>query len=867
MKQNTPFTQRRHAHILNLILNRSLSLVLSLALSLSACHPDSLDDLDGDNDSGIALTHFLAEILTPTDGITTIPTAARTRSDGTDDKGYTGLVKTRFIPDDVIHIVLTDADNSNAIAYSTATLQQQDGSAPSPARWIISPAMSTPQNGNFELLAFYNGQTAPYIASSSQSAPEAALKAYIQAERGSLFTTAPGTPPYVDALTALYSSQSGNQTLANDPLKPSPGALNLASGGTLTASFQHRNAIINISGITNQLGAPVNAIRATIYSEDALNHTLPLTPIADATEAGNGACQWQAISRLNLNASYQSSFYLHSLTVTLGGTVNRDPDTGLNTVTGGTQVTVTIPAGDTDPNAADPSARGRRLYIARQYTYRLSLLPGACTAIPANGDLDGNDEDMKWDDQGNLLTVPQGYTPIYNEEELRKIGVKNTDGDYNYTNSDGKNYEYSLSANYILMTDINLTPGYDPATGTGGTLPDKDFNDIPDEGNTELWTPIGNEGTSTSFKGHFNGNGHTITGMTINTSTLKNAGFFGYTSGAVIYNLHMKDARVKNMNNNNKTGSLIGGCANGTTVSLCSATGCAVSGNETGGLIGETSQTDITLTRCHATDCKVSGTSYSGGLIGYNSSVITACYVRNCDLSGCTGYHGGLVGCYSNAILFGCYTSGNTFGSNTSASLVGSNYGSIIASAYAVNATKNDNSGDATTIGLITENKKSNNDLSPTLSGLVSPFKESSSTGNTDTNGEPTGFGFYWGAGYQQLLVTGADKDTAEGVTTTTKPLFALDNEIRNDCTFNITAPIIENGTVTTAGNTTLTNVSTVMVNTTGNIYAQKRNWTAAGIWGATLDAAAGNTVGSTDATKKVILAPPIIQWSYQGEQ
>lgn len=837
MKQNTPFTQRRHAHILNLILNRSLSLVLSLALSLSACHPDSLDDLDGDNDSGIALTHFLAEILTPTDGITTIPTAARTRSDGTDDKGYTGLVKTRFIPDDVIHIVLTDADNSNAIAYSTATLQQQDGSATSTARWIISPAMSTPQNGNFELLAFYNGQTAPYIASSSQSAPEAALKAYIQAERGSLFTTAPGTPPYVDALTALYSSQSGNQTLANDPLKPSPGALNLASGGTLTASFQHRNAIINISGITNQLGAPVNAIRATIYSEDALNHTLPLTPIADATEAGNGACQWQAISRLNLNASYQSSFYLHSLTVTLGGTVNRDPDTSLNTVTGGTQVTVTIPAGDTDPNAADPSARGRRLYIARQYTYRLSLLPGACTAIPANGDLDGNDEDMKWDDQGNLLTVPQGYTPIYNEEELRKIGVKNTDGDYNYTNSDGKNYEYSLSANYILMTDINLTPGYDPATGTGGTLPDKDFNDIPDEGNTELWTPIGNEGTSTSFKGHFNGNGHTITGMTINTSTLKNAGFFGYTSGAVIYNLHMKDARVKNMNNNNKTGSLIGGCANGTTVSLCSATGCAVSGNET------------------------------GGLIGYNSSVITACYVRNCDLSGCTGYHGGLVGCYSNAILFGCYTSGNTFGSNTSASLVGSNYGSIIASAYAVNATKNDNSGDATTIGLITENKKSNNDLSPTLSGLVSPFKESSSTGNTDTNGEPTGFGFYWGAGYQQLLVTGADKDTAEGVTTTTKPLFALDNEIRNDCTFNITAPIIENGTVTTAGNTTLTNVSTVMVNTTGNIYAQKRNWTAAGIWGATLDAAAGNTVGSTDATKKVILAPPIIQWSYQGEQ
>lgn len=234
-----------------------------------------------------------------------------------------------------------------------ATLQQQDGSATPTARWIISPAMSTPQNGNFELLAFYNGQTAPYIASSSQSAPETALKAYIQAERGSLFTTAPDTPPYVDALTALYSSQSGNQTLANDPLKPSPGALNLASDGTLTASFQHRNAIINISGITNQLGAPVNAILATIYSEDALNHTLPLTPLPmqpkPATARANGKPSPASISTQAIRAVSTST---HSPSP--GGTVNRDPDTGLNTVTGGTQVTVTIPAGDTDPTQPIP---------------------------------------------------------------------------------------------------------------------------------------------------------------------------------------------------------------------------------------------------------------------------------------------------------------------------------------------------------------------------------------------------------------------------------------------------------------------------------------------------------------------------------
>ena len=94
MKQNTPFTQRRHAHILN----RSLSLVLSLALSLSACHPDSLDDLDGDNDSGIALTHFQAEILTPTDGITTIPTAARIKKLTTAAAAFFPKSTAPFIP-------------------------------------------------------------------------------------------------------------------------------------------------------------------------------------------------------------------------------------------------------------------------------------------------------------------------------------------------------------------------------------------------------------------------------------------------------------------------------------------------------------------------------------------------------------------------------------------------------------------------------------------------------------------------------------------------------------------------------------------------------------------------------------------------
>lgn len=61
--------------------------------------------------------------------------------------------------------------------------------------------------------------------------------------------------------------------------------------------------------------------------------------------------------------------------------------------------------------------------------------------------------------------------------------------------------------------------------------------------NTDIWTPIGND--SYAFKGIFNGNGHTISGMhvRINNTTANTtvcAGFFGFTDRATINKFNYK---------------------------------------------------------------------------------------------------------------------------------------------------------------------------------------------------------------------------------------------------------------------------------------------------------------------------------------
>ncbi|MCP4707602.1 MAG: LamG domain-containing protein, partial [Planctomycetes bacterium] len=117
--------------------------------------------------------------------------------------------------------------------------------------------------------------------------------------------------------------------------------------------------------------------------------------------------------------------------------------------------------------------------------------------------------------------------------------------------------------------------------------------------------PIGND--STPFRGVFNGNDHTITGL--NQSGFSNLGLFGKTSGSArISNLSLAGATIDG--NYNELGILVG-CNYG-SISHCYAAGEVTGGDYFGGLVGVN---DGTISHC-SVDSPVTGNISLGGLVG-----------------------------------------------------------------------------------------------------------------------------------------------------------------------------------------------------------------------------------------------------------
>ncbi len=134
----------------------------------------------------------------------------------------------------------------------------------------------------------------------------------------------------------------------------------------------------------------------------------------------------------------------------------------------------------------------------------------------------------------------------------------------------------------------------------------------------EEWTPIGTQ--SHQFQGIFNGNGHTISNLKINTPYRNDVGFFGFTTNGEIKNLTFNNAEV--------TGYCDVGVVAGTPYT--------------------SKYSNITLTG----DIKVSGYAYVGGMFGKNAyadltdltiNANAGSYVK-ADSEGYRTYVGGIVG-------------------------------------------------------------------------------------------------------------------------------------------------------------------------------------------------------------------------------
>ena len=200
------------------------------------------------------------------------------------------------------------------------------------------------------------------------------------------------------------------------------------------------------------------------------------------------------------------------------------------------------------------------------------------------------------------------------------------------------------------------------------------------------WTPIGTD-YDNSYKGTFDGGGHTITGLTFTTND-KYAGLFGYLNRAgTVKNVVMKDVQITN---NRSWSAFAGGVAGYSwgTIENCSVSGSVSGTVYVGGVVG--AQIDGSITGC-SSSATVKGTTDVGGVAGQtnSSATLTACYatgnviieidpVKN--ISG-----GGLVGMNGGNGLFACYATGNVTSTGSSTGnvhifgLLGDNYTTVTA--------------------------------------------------------------------------------------------------------------------------------------------------------------------------------------------
>ena len=177
-----------------------------------------------------------------------------------------------------------------------------------------------------------------------------------------------------------------------------------------------------------------------------------------------------------------------------------------------------------------------------------------------------------------------------------------------------------------------------------------------DASSTSSWNngagfiPIGN-GT-TSFRGHYDGQFYTISGLYINHDG-DYVGLFGVASGGTIENLGLVNANV--YGSNYYTGALIG--KNGTAIN-CYSTGTVGGAMFVGGLMGAWGS----AVSCYST-ANVSGYSDIGGLMGIGGSA-TNCYATG-NVNG--GSSGGLIGTLEIGSVTNCYSASS---SQTSGGLI-----------------------------------------------------------------------------------------------------------------------------------------------------------------------------------------------------
>lgn len=269
-----------------------------------------------------------------------------------------------------------------------------------------------------------------------------------------------------------------------------------------------------------------------------------------------------------------------------------------------------------------------------------------------------------------LTDLPDGTYSISSATELAQLAEMTNSG------------LISAGDTFVLANDIDLS---DFSTGEG-------------------WVPIGT--IANKFTGTFNGNGYTISNLTINRPDTTCQGLFGDANNATLKNINIKNANITA----NIGGGILMGAQRGGSTSNCHTEGVLVGkthsfggivgqfygeikncssnvkieGNSNlfyrvGGLIGHIAGGEAKVDSCYAIS-NISGTNDLGGLIGRLNNTATSVEIRNSyakteiinkNESTYSNFTGGFIGVISssNTNITNCFAEGNILVDSASTNL------------------------------------------------------------------------------------------------------------------------------------------------------------------------------------------------------
>ena len=282
-------------------------------------------------------------------------------------------------------------------------------------------------------------------------------------------------------------------------------------------------------------------------------------------------------------------------------------------------------------------------------------------------------------------TFTNGKTLVY---KMKNAADWQAGGEYTYT--------VSLAAAKDLGYTIESNGSYTVTSADGlmniAKLVNGGKSDINITLDTDIdltgkdWTPIGTD-YDNSYKGTFDGGGHTITGLTFTTND-ENAGLFGWLNRAgTVKNVVMEGVQITS---HQIYGGSIGGVVGSGwgTIENCSVSGSVSGTVYVGGVVGV--QIGGSITGC-SSSATVKGMVDVGGVAGQtnSSATLTACYATGnviIEMDPKKNIAGGsLVGMNAGSSLLACYATGNVTSTGSSTGymhiggFLGNNYTTVTA--------------------------------------------------------------------------------------------------------------------------------------------------------------------------------------------